>query len=111
MHDPFPDAVCHRLRSFAQRSWLQLDSVLPYRLTARWPGLAADWTDTRRGAGDSRYAGGAWRRARAIERDDAPGAGPQSRYGGHVRHRHGDLHAGGRRPPDRREWGHDDWAR
>ncbi len=29
MHDPFPDAVCHRLRSFAQRSWLQLDSVGP----------------------------------------------------------------------------------
>src|SRR5881396_1539924 len=85
MHDPFPDAVCHRLRSFAQRSWLQLDSVLPYRLTARCPELAADRTHARRGAGDSRYAGGASRRARAIERDDAPGAGPQSRHRRHIR--------------------------
>src|SRR6266571_850715 len=110
MHDPFPDAVRHRLRSFAQRSWLQLDSVLPVRLTARCPESAADRTHARRGAGDSRYASGASRRARAIERDDAPGAGPQTRYGGHVRHRHGDLHTGGRRPPDRREWDHDDSA-
>src|SRR5256884_3927379 len=79
MHDPLLDAVRRRLRSFAQRSWLQLDSVLPYRLTARCPELAADRTHARRGAGDSRYAGGASRRARAIERDDAPGADPQSR--------------------------------
>src|SRR5947208_9398597 len=70
MHDPFLDAVRRRLRSFAQRSWLQLDSVLPYRLTARCPELAADRTHARRGAGDSRYAGGASRRARAIEPDE-----------------------------------------